>query len=45
MPNGLDQDQGRRYVGSDLDSNCMQRLSADDKSRPTVANTSKSVNI
>ena len=32
MPNGLDQDQDRHSVGPDLGSNCLQRLSADDKS-------------
>ena len=31
MSNGLDPDQGRRSVGPDLDPNCLQRLSADDK--------------
>ena len=28
----LDQDQARRFVGPDLDPNCLQRLSAHDKS-------------
>ena len=32
-PNGLDPDQDRRFVGPDLGPNCLQRLSADDKSR------------
>ena len=27
------QSQGRRYVGPDLDSNCLQRLSPHDKNR------------
>ena len=31
--NGLDPDQDRRFVGPDLGPNCLQRLSADDKSR------------
>ena len=34
VSNGLDTDQDRRFVnGTDLGSNCLQRLSADDKSR------------
>ena len=32
VSNGLDPDQNRRFVGSDLCLNCFQRLSADDKS-------------
>ena len=32
MSNGLDPDQDRSYVGPDLGPNCLQRLSADDKS-------------
>ena len=31
VSNGLDPDQDRHYVGPDLDPNCLQRLSADDK--------------
>ena len=31
--NGLNLDQDRRYVGPDLDSNCLQRLSAKNRSR------------
>ena len=31
--NGLDPDQNRWFVGTDLDSNYLQRLAADDKSR------------
>ena len=30
VPNGLDSDQARRYLGPDLSPNCLQRLSADD---------------
>ena len=30
VSSSLDQDQARRYVGSDLGLNCLQRLSADD---------------
>ena len=30
MPNSLDPDQARRFVGPGLGSNCLQRLSADD---------------
>ena len=30
--NGLDPDQDRQNFGPDLDTNCLQRLSADDKS-------------
>ena len=33
VPNGLDLDLDRRFVGSDLGPNCLQRISADDKSR------------
>ena len=33
MSNGLDPDQDRHSVGPDLGPNCLQRLSADDKSR------------
>ena len=32
VSNGLDQDQNRHSVGHDLGTNCLQRLSADDKS-------------
>ena len=32
VSNGLDPDQDRYYVGPDLDPNCLQRLSAVDKS-------------
>ena len=31
MTNSLDSDQHRHVVGPDLDLNCLQRLSADDK--------------
>ena len=31
VSNGLDPDQDRRYVGPDLGPNCLQRLSADDR--------------
>ena len=31
VSNSLDPDQARHFVGPDLDSNCLQRLSADDK--------------
>ena len=30
--NSLDPDQDRHFVGPDLDQNCLQSLSADDKS-------------
>ena len=33
MPNSLYPDQGRHYVGPDLAPNCLQKLTADDKSR------------
>ena len=33
MSNSLDPDQARHLFGSDLDPNCLQRLSADDTSR------------
>ena len=33
MSNSLDPDQDRRSVSPDLEQNCLQRLSADDKSR------------
>ena len=32
MSNSLDPDQARCFVGPDLGPNCLQRLSADDKS-------------
>ena len=31
VSNGLDPDQDRRFVGPDLGTNCLQRLSADKK--------------
>ena len=31
VSNGLDPDQDRRDIGPDLGSNCLRRLSADDK--------------
>ena len=33
VSNGLDPDQDRHFVGPDLDPNCLQRLSADDKEK------------
>ena len=33
MSNSLDPDQARHFVGPDLGTNCLQRLSADDTSR------------
>ena len=33
LSNGLDPDQGRRSVGTDLGPNWLQRLSADDKAK------------
>ena len=36
MSNGLDPDQNRRSVGPDLGPNCLQRLSAENKSEETV---------
>ena len=36
MPNSLDPDQARRFVGPDLGPNCLQRLSADNTSRQRV---------
>ena len=33
MSNSLDPDQDRHSVGPDLDPKCLQRLSAEDKSR------------
>ena len=32
VSNSLDPDQARHFVGPDLGPNCLQRLSADDKS-------------
>ena len=43
MSNSLDPDQGRRSVGPDLDSNCLQRLSADDTGRQRVRGWGNSV--
>ena len=40
--NNLDPDQARQFVGPELGSNCLQRLSADNKSRSLGA---KSFNI
>ena len=31
VSNGLDTDHNRHFVGSDLNPNCLQKLSADDK--------------
>ena len=36
MSNSLDPDQARHFVGPDLDSNCLQRFTADDTSRQRV---------
>ena len=36
MSNSLDHDQARRFVGPDLDPNCLPRLSADDTGRQRV---------
>ena len=33
VSNSLDHDEVRHFVGPDLSQNCLQRLSADDKSR------------
>ena len=35
MSNSLDPDQARHFVGPDLGPNCLQMLSADNKSRPS----------
>ena len=51
MSNNLDPDQTRRFVGPDLDPNCLQRLSADNTSRQGysenffLTNSSKQVKI
>ena len=37
VSNSLDPDQARHFVGPDLGPNCLQRLSADNKSRPWQA--------
>ena len=34
VSNSLNPDQARHFVGPDLDPNCLQRLSADNKSVP-----------
>ena len=34
VSNGLDPDQDGHFISPDMGSNCLQRLSADDKSRP-----------
>ena len=36
MSNSLDPDQARHFVGPDLGTDCLQRLSADDTSRSGV---------
>ena len=38
MSNGLEPDQDRHKVGPDLGPNCLQRLSANDKSRCMLGN-------
>ena len=43
MSNGLGPNQDPRCVGPDLGPNCLQRLSADDKSRSYQANTKLSI--
>ena len=36
MSNNLDPDQDRHFVGSDLGTNCLERLSADDRVTATT---------
>ena len=36
MPNSLDSDQARHYVGTDLDLNCLQGFLADDASHRRI---------
>ena len=36
VPNSLVPDQARRFVGLDLGTNCLQRLSAEDTSRQLI---------
>ena len=36
MSNNVDKDQARHFVGPDLGTNCLQRLSADNSSRQRV---------
>ena len=36
VSNSLDPDQAQHFVGPDLGPNCLQRLSADDPSKPIV---------
>ena len=36
VSNSLDPDQTRLYVGADLGTNCLQRLSVDDSSRQRI---------
>ena len=43
--NGLDPDHDRRSVGPDLGPNCLQMLSADDKSRTVAPNRALKVLI
>ena len=43
MSNGLDSDQDRQNVGPDLCLNCLQRLSADDKS--CLKSTMERINV
>ena len=38
MSNSLDADQARHFVGPDLSPNCLQRLSADNKSQSFGSN-------
>ena len=41
MSNSFDQDQDRHNVGPDLGPNCLQRLSAEDQSCPSMERGNK----
>ena len=41
MSNLLDPDQARHFVGPDLDTNCLQKLSTDDTSGQIVERVKK----
>ena len=45
LSNSLYPDQARRFVGPDLDSNCLQKLSADDTSMLIVKELLKIIMI
>ena len=45
LSNGLDPDQDRHFVGPDLGTNCLQRLSADGESHCEQGKSQKSLHL